>query len=496
MSKNDEVNRNNSKAIQGLEPANVYQELVRFSDVTPRISGNEKAAALYIKERARELKLFAQIDEYNNVIVYVPASKGMAQEPPYMLQAHLDMVTIDETGKHDFIRDPIEIIRDGDYLKAKGTTFGGDNAGGVAIMLVLMSAKGLSHPPLELVFTAREEKDYGGAKHFNKKLLSATRMINLDAERGVHEICVGCAGSKELKVTFKPEWVTVADELQTYNLKVISKGGHSGMNIHQRLNSILVLSDIVEMVNKKFTTHLISISGGEAPSAIPAMASLILGVDSAVATDFEEMVNGLHYDVPAGMDDTLSFSLEKLDVLQEQKILSVHDGGRVLKFMGTVFNGPFFLVQSKEGNITASSSLGTLKTIDEEIQFVFMVRGNTEDDITAMLALLKSQARRAGAEAVLIPENDAPCWLPQKNSQLLKQFQTAYQEVYGKEIKTINPHCTLESTFFTGAIVEMDAIATGPELIDVHSVYEKMYIPSLGECLELIVKVLAMKIDK
>ncbi len=73
--------------------------------------------------------------------------------------------------EHDFSRDAIRPMMDGEYLTADGTTLGSDNGIGVAAMLAIIEATDLTHGPLEFLFTIDEETGLTGAGGLDPSLL-------------------------------------------------------------------------------------------------------------------------------------------------------------------------------------------------------------------------------------------------------------------------------------------------------------------------------------
>jgi dipeptidase D len=63
---------------------------------------------------------------------------------------------------HDFLKDRIKYYRDGDWIKARGTTLGADDGIGIAAMLAVLSDKSIQHGPLECLFTVDEETGLTG----------------------------------------------------------------------------------------------------------------------------------------------------------------------------------------------------------------------------------------------------------------------------------------------------------------------------------------------
>ena len=157
-----------------------------FEDISaiPRGSYNEKEASAFIAETAKKLGLYVRVDERNNVVVKKPATPGYEHLPALLLQAHVDMVN-EKNGDsdHDFTKDGLKLILEGNILRADGTTLGADDGKGVAYMMALMDSDSDSfpHPPLEFLFTTGEEVGFWGAMALDCSDITARRMIGLDA---------------------------------------------------------------------------------------------------------------------------------------------------------------------------------------------------------------------------------------------------------------------------------------------------------------------------
>ena len=169
---------------EGFKYRGLIEYFERISAI-PRPTFAEEKIADYICDFAKDRGLFFIRDEYNNVFIRMPASKGREDEDAILLQGHTDMVCEKNADvEHDFYKDGIELYESGGYIRARGTTLGADNGVAVAIMLyILDGAQGniKSHPTLECLFTASEEKGLVGASGFDYSVVSATRMINMDS---------------------------------------------------------------------------------------------------------------------------------------------------------------------------------------------------------------------------------------------------------------------------------------------------------------------------
>ena len=130
----------------------------------PRCSKNEDAICNWLVNWAKDKNFDVETDRVDNVLIKVPGSPGYENSPPVVIQGHVDMVcekTPDSV--HDFSKDPIKFVYDGDWLTADRTTLGADNGIAVAMALTLALDKKTPHPPLELLFTVDEETGLTGA---------------------------------------------------------------------------------------------------------------------------------------------------------------------------------------------------------------------------------------------------------------------------------------------------------------------------------------------
>jgi len=106
----------------------------------PRGSRNEEAMRRYVLGLAERKGLKFRTDAAGNSVVIKPASAGKEGSPTVVLQSHLDMVNEKNSDvTHDFERDPLVPRREGEFVKATGTTLGADNGIGVAAMLAFLA---------------------------------------------------------------------------------------------------------------------------------------------------------------------------------------------------------------------------------------------------------------------------------------------------------------------------------------------------------------------
>src|SRR3954469_22113596 len=169
-------------ALNGLKPQELWKHFDAIAAI-PRASTKEEAARQYVLSIAAKHGLESTQDTVGNLVIRKAAKPGREKAPMTLLQGHLDMVCEkNEATVFNFDTDGIRIVRDGDWLKADGTTLGSDNGIGVASALAVMESSDINHGPLEFVFTIDEETGLTGAAEFPGGLLKSKYFLNLDNE--------------------------------------------------------------------------------------------------------------------------------------------------------------------------------------------------------------------------------------------------------------------------------------------------------------------------
>jgi len=118
--------------VRDLEPKALWNNFADLNAV-PRPSKKEERVIQFMMDFGNSLGLETKKDKIQNVIIKKPATKGMEDRQTLILQSHLDMVHQKNSDTvFDFDKQGIEMIVDGDWVRANGTTLGADNGIGVA----------------------------------------------------------------------------------------------------------------------------------------------------------------------------------------------------------------------------------------------------------------------------------------------------------------------------------------------------------------------------
>ena len=117
--------------ISALAPSLLWQSFVALNEV-PRPSKKEEKVITFMLDFAKSLGLEVDQDAVGNIRILKPATAGMESLPVVTLQSHLDMVhQKNKETVFDFNTQGIQMVLEGDWVKAKGTTLGADNGIGL-----------------------------------------------------------------------------------------------------------------------------------------------------------------------------------------------------------------------------------------------------------------------------------------------------------------------------------------------------------------------------
>ena len=360
-----------SSAIEGLEPKVLWKHFAVLA-ATPRASTKEAAARAYVLEQAKKLGLEVVQDEAGNVVVRKPACAGREKATPTLLQGHLDMVCEKNEGTpHNFDTDPIDVWRDGDWLKARGTTLGADNGVGVAAGLAVMESTDIAHGPLEFVFTIDEETGLTGAAEFKGGVLRSKFFFNLDNEE-TETLCIGCAGGVKTIGRRKVDLVPTKGDTG-WRVKVFGlRGGHSGVDIHQgRGNALRVLGDVLQRLMEELRVGIASVTGGSAQNAIPREASAVVVLNARREKKLRALVAACEADWKADLgsfDDGLQISVEKVD--RPESVLRGQDARRVVDLLMTLPHGVMAMSPDVPGLVQNSTNLAVVTINGDVVEII------------------------------------------------------------------------------------------------------------------------------
>jgi dipeptidase D len=470
----------NETVIQGLKPEKIWHYFVEISAI-PRGSKNEKAVLEHIKKTAAAMGLMAKQDKVGNVVVMKPASPGKESSPTVVLQVHTDMVCEKNRDvQHDFLKDGIKFRREGNFIKADGTTLGSDDGIGVASLLALLEDKSLVHGPVEGLFTVDEETGLTGANHIEPGFITGKIMMNLDSEEeGV--LYIGCAGGLDTTITIPAKKKPVTGKVATLNIMVRGlKGGHSGVDIHLgRANALKLLTRTLMAIDTITKMKLVSLEGGSKHNAIPREADAIIVVPAAdeakvqkITAECEKIFKNAFKSVDPDV---------KVVIEVGKKAKQVLDDAAKKKILGTLAALPHGVIRMSSdipNLVETSTNVAVMRTERAGVTIVTSQRSSIESERDMIAAQVTSVGQLAGAKIKV--SDGYPGWQPNVNSAVLAKGKEVYKNLNGKEPHVTAIHAGLECGIINDRVGGgVDTISFGPTIIGPHSPDEHVAIDSV-----------------
>ena len=466
--------------ITDLKPAIVWKYFHQVTQV-PRPSKKEGKMIAFLESFAKENGVAIKKDAVGNILMSKPATPGYENLPVVILQSHMDMVCEKNSGTvHDFDKDPIETIVDGEWLRANGTTLGADNGIGVATELALLASDDIEHGPIECLFTVDEETGLTGAKAIQAGFMTGKILLNLDSE-DEGQIFMGCAGGKDTQAILHYEPIASDPELLYFRIDVKGlNGGHSGNEIHKGMgNANKILIRYLYLLKKKHPFALCSIDGGNLRNAIAREAHAIIGLCPSAKEDAVVLLNQFAAAVENELkhvDPNVQVVMESVD--RPDTKIDDATAEKLIYAMHACPHGVIGMSHDIEGLVETSTNLASVKMKEGNTIVVgTSQRSSIESCKLAVANQVAATFLLAGAE--VLHGDGYPGWAPNPDSEILKVAQETYRELFGKDAEIMAIHAGLECGLFLEKYPYMDMISFGPTLRDVHSPNERIEIKTV-----------------
>ncbi len=453
----------------------------------PHGSGNCKEIADFCVDFAEKHKLFCLRDKFDNVIIYKNGTDSLKDAPGVILQGHLDMVCQKEPDlEFDFLKDSIKTYIDGDFLKARGTTLGADNAIATAMILSILESDAVSHPPIEAVFTTDEETGMIGASALDTSVLKASRMINLDSE-DLDTVTVSCAGGSDLLACFENKTC----EFSGTKIKITLGGllgGHSGVTIHEgRANANILMGRL--LLSAKDYLEIISLNGGDKGNAIPKMCTAEIATSNK--DKLLEIVDSFKSEILNEISTFEKGFFIEAEVLEEGKfkVLEKETKENLIYALNLSPNGVISMSHQIQNLVETSLNLGILKFEDKRIVLGYSLRSSKKTALRFLEKRLFAFYNKLNASCEI--SGIYPPWEYNQNSVMLSLYKEAFKSHFNKEPKVEAIHAGLECGVFADKIKNFDAISIGPQMYDVHTTDERLSVSSVESVYTILLKILA-----
>lgn len=473
--------------ITQLDPQMIWKNFSLLNAV-PRPSKKEERVIAFIKNFGEKLGLETRVDEVGNVIIKKPATPGMENRKPIVLQSHLDMVCQKNNDvDFDFETQGINMVVDGDWVKAKGTTLGADNGLGVASIMSVLESNDIPHPALEALFTIDEETGMTGAIGLKPGELNGEILLNLDTEED-DEIDIGCAGGVDVTATQNYPLQNADGSVVKIEIKGL-QGGHSGMDIHKGFgNANILLARLLFTGIGDQNLQLISIDGGGLRNAIPREATAIFTVKDSAG--FIENANALKKEIEeefAAIEKELNITIDLSS--SNDKALSAGDSQKIILALKAVHNGVYRMSPDVADLVESSNNVARVELLNGDLKILNLSRSSVESSKASVAEQLTSVFELAGMNFEL--SGSYPGWKPKPGSEIVQLMEKIYKEDFGTEPQVVACHAGLECGIIGANYPTMEMVSFGPTIRGAHSPEEKANISSVQKYWKFLKQILA-----
>ncbi len=477
--------------ISELKPELIWKFFDEITQI-PRPSKKEEKIIEYLLNFAKEHNLEAEKDDVGNVVIRKPATKGMENATPVILQSHSDMVCEKNNDvDFNFDTDPIQTYIDGEWVKAKGTTLGGDDGIGVAAALAVLADNTIKHPAIECLFTSDEETGMTGAFGLQPDFLKGKILINLDSE-DEGQLFIGCAGGMDTTIEMDYQKEEIPGSWYSCKITVSGlKGGHSGDDIDKGLgNANKILNRFLWRLNEKLDFKLSEFNGGNLRNAIAREAYAIISVKPHDKEQIRLNLNIFTNEIQNEYAHTEpGLTLDMTTVDKPGFSIDNKTKNTLIRALYACPHGVIAMSQTIDDLVETSTNLASVKFKEDKIIVGTSQRSSVDTALTDVAAMVRSVFELAGAK---VTHSDGyPGWTPKLDSEILKATKESYKKLFNKEPEVLAIHAGLECGLFLTKYPYLDMISFGPTIKGAHSPDERLHIPSVQKFWDLLVDVLA-----
>lgn len=465
--------------VRNLEPNALWNHFADLNAV-PRPSKKEARVIQFMLDFGKSLGLETINDAIGNVIIKKPATAGMENRQTIVMQSHLDMVHQKNSDTDfDFDTQGIQMIVDGDWVRAKGTTLGADNGIGVAAIMAVLKSTDIEHPAIEALFTIDEETGMTGAMKVDPKNISGTILLNLDTEDD-DELSIGCAGGIDTNTTMDVSMEATPENSVAFEIRLRGLlGGHSGMDIHLgRGNANKWMNRLLYHVISLMDARLVSLEGGSLRNAIPrestAMVTVAKDDKAAFTKAYNEFVATLQSEYKT-IEKDAKFTLTEVPVADQ--VVTGADFQKILHAIYAVPNGVFRMSPDIENLVETSSSLAKVVVKDGKFTTQSLQRSSVESTKADVANAVRTAFESAGS--AVVQNGEYPGWQPNPNSAILHLMADLYRKSFSAEPQIKACHAGLECGILGDHFPGMDMISFGPNIRGAHSPDECTQISSV-----------------
>ena len=319
--------------------------------------------------------------------------------------------------------------------------------------------------------------------------LKGKKLLNLDSElEGV--FTVSCAGGMRSDCLLPAE-LTDAAGTEGFGITVAGlQGGHSGADIHLgRGSANRLMGRVLAAALEKFPgLRLAAISGGQFDNVIcsrcDAVAALPTGSGAAFTAFIREFDAALKNEY-AVTDPGVTLTCAAAEAA---KAVPAERTATLVQALAVMPQGVEAMDTDFPGLVQTSLNMGVVKLDGDGLHITFSIRSSIASRKLMLAQRVRAVAALAGG--TVAERGVYPGWQYKRESKFRDTLLAAYKDLTGKDGVVEATHGGLECGLLMEKIPGLDAVSMGPELHDVHSVRERLNVPSTERTYELVCELL------
>jgi len=377
----------------------------------------------------------------------------------------------------DFSASGIQLVRQGEWIRANGTSLGADNGIGIAAALAAAFSPTSIHGPLEILLTLEEETGLKGAMKLDPALLSGRILLNLDSEK-TGAVCIGCAGGGRMTVRLPLHFTDSFPGHAALALRLDGlRGGHSGLNIHEnRGNAVKLLVQLLSSC-QAIKTSLFTLAGGDKHNAIPREATAVISLPAEALAQFRAKIRQQFELMRLAYPQEPSMALSVQEAQPLTQAIAPVVFKRILNLLQGLPSGVLAMSRDIPGLVETSCNLAAVRIRGVYLEIELMPRSSHPQGMEQVAAQINAVSELAGADCS--SEIPYPPWQPDLQSPVLQCVDEVHEKLFGCRPQREATHAGLECGIIGKKCPDIDMISFGPDISDCHSPFEKVNIPGV-----------------
>ena len=254
--------------------------------------------------------------------------------------------------------------------------------------------------------------------------------------------------------------------------------------------------ELLEEAGKPYSLHIFENEAlkpdeetiGSAVMHFDHSCDAVIAVPAGKEADLEQFIRGFDATLKneyAGCDAGVTLECAKTEAASA---VSAETTSVMLHTLFALPQGVEAMSADFPGLVQTSLNLGVMHLTEDGLHFSYSIRSCIASQKAMLAQRVHAIVEFAGG--TVSERGNYPGWQYERDSKLRELVLGVYRDLTGAEAKLEATHGGLECGLFIEKIPGLDAISLGPELHDVHSVRERLSVPSTERVYELVCEVL------